>query len=241
MNILTVCIPTFNSAKFLGNIIQDLRNQTFRSFVVYFADGGSNDDTLSLIESCGLDYQLVSKQDNSAEEGINKCLAKIDTVYFIIIGSDDRIPPIFFEKLILAANTTNADFIFPMLSVNGVIQPFKDSFSKLKYKMISPGIGWIAKKTVLNHLPEFTLRYSVATDYDFLCRAHKIGMNFYRLSDVAYEFSLGGNSVINKFKGFKEVRDISIENGCPQTFAYTYYLLRIIFHKLKNIILGKFF
>lgn len=234
MKALTVCIPTYNSSKFLTNLLHDLENQTFRDFIVYFADGGSTDNTLKLICSSNLNYRLISKKDSRIEEGINNCLLEINTKYFCIIGSDDRIPYNFFEKLFWTAEKRDVDFTFPAFAVEGAVQNCEESFTKLKYKMIPPGIGWVARASVLEQLSGFSLKYSVASDYEFLCRANRLGMNFHRVNDVAYQFSLGGNSDINKFKGFREVRDISIENGCNWMIAYGYYFLKFFFYKFNQ-------
>ncbi len=235
---LTVCIPTYNSANHLKKLIDSLNNQSFKKFIVYFADGGSKDDTLAIIKISAFDYKIVSKKDNHIEEGINNCLREVKTKYFSILGSDDNISSDYFEALISVAEQTNCDFIFPSTTMffdsGDVLSARNDEkFDSLKYKMLAPGIGWVAKSSVLESLMGFSSKYRVASDYEFLCRAYKAGYTFIRSNSVSYSFASGGNSDINKFLGFKEVRDISIVNGCSRLFAYSYYYARLVWHLLS--------
>ena len=45
---VSVCIPTYNGAKYLHNCIQSVLEQTFKDFEVLLVDDASSDDTVRL-------------------------------------------------------------------------------------------------------------------------------------------------------------------------------------------------
>ena len=89
--LLTIIIPTYNSEKKIQYCLRSINKQTFKDLVIYIADGGSTDCTLEIIKNNLPDFRIISKKDDSCEEGINKCLFKLKTKFFMIIGSDDFI------------------------------------------------------------------------------------------------------------------------------------------------------
>ena len=48
---ITVITATYNAAEYLPALISSIRGQTFKDFDWIIADGGSRDDTLSIIEN----------------------------------------------------------------------------------------------------------------------------------------------------------------------------------------------
>ncbi len=51
---VSVIVPVFNDQENLENVLSDLRNQTYRDFLVYFIDDGSTDKSASLIKRATL-------------------------------------------------------------------------------------------------------------------------------------------------------------------------------------------
>jgi len=51
MPTVSVIIPTYNRARFLGSAIASILNQTFQDFEIIIVDDGSNDNTQSLFRS----------------------------------------------------------------------------------------------------------------------------------------------------------------------------------------------
>ena len=49
--LISVCIPTFNSEKYIIECLQSVLNQTYTEFEIIISDNDSSDDTLNLIES----------------------------------------------------------------------------------------------------------------------------------------------------------------------------------------------
>ena len=111
---LTIVLPTKNSEKYIVYFLNSLKKQDYNDYIIYLADGDPTDKTLSIFESYNFNYKIISKSDDSAEEGINKCLKKIETKYFCILNSDDYIGETnYLSGLISLLKNTDSDVVFP--------------------------------------------------------------------------------------------------------------------------------
>lgn len=243
---LTIVIATLNSEKQLKKTLQSLKNQVFTNFIIYIADGGSQDNTLSLFKKSKLNYKIISRKDISSEDAVNKCFKKIKTDYYTVIGSDDYYKDKYYlENLIKSIEKTNSDIIFPGLSyVSRGYEKLKKQnydFDVINYRPIHPGYGWLAKKKISKIL--FNLKYKVASDYEFLVKVSKKKYKFYRENKAVYCFRLGGMSGRNYFESLKEVKEIALNHNGPKLKIYFYFFyfnikhrLKIFFQKFLNII-----
>lgn len=232
MKLLTILIPTFNSAKFLPTCLRSIEKQTFKDFKIFCVDGGSKDHTLKIIRQNKLNIKIVSKKDKSFEDGINKSFRFIKTSYFMIVGSDDFLGDVnYIKNLYKIIKNNKYDIVFSQYGVvlnksKRIIQQSND-FSCLNHKTVVPGLGWIAKKKILKSA-KFSRKLKVATDYDFFLKLYKKKFNFFRINKSVYYFRLGGNSFKNALLGFKEQKFISLKSNGPKLKIYYIYFLSVI-------------
>jgi glycosyltransferase involved in cell wall biosynthesis len=243
--LLTILIPTYNSEKHLLNCLKSIQKQTFRDFKILCIEGGSNDSTVEIIKKNKLNIKIISKKDKSFEDGLNKSFRFIKTKYFIIVGSDDLLgQPNYIDNLLTTLVKSKSDIIFADYGVitnkcKKIIKQSND-FSCLDYKTVVPGLGWIAKKEVLQSV-KFNCKLKVATDYDFFCRLYKKKFKFFRENKSVYYFRLGGNSFKNALIGFKEQKYIGLKMKGPKLKIYFTYYLSVIKFIVKFKILNYFF
>ena len=169
---------------------------------------------MSIFESYNFNYKIISKSDDSAEEGINKCLKKIETKYFCILNSDDYIGETnYLSGLISLLKNTDSDVVFPnfgsLISETKKILDQSYSFNRMLYNNIVPDIAWIAKTEVLKE-GLYSTDYKVATSYHFLLRLYKKNYKFKRDKNFNYYFRMGGQSYKYGYLGYRECRDIAI-------------------------------
>ena len=246
---LTIIIPTLNSERYIARTLACIKKQTYKKYTIFIADGGSSDSTLNFLKKSKLKYKVISKKDTSTEDGINKCLKKIKTNYFTILGSDDFYNnKCYLKNLVKCIKEKKCDISFPDLAFvhnSRIIKKPQDAiFSKIIYKPILPGFGWVAKKKISKFL--FSTNYKVATDYDLLLRIYKKKYKFYREKKAIYCFRLGSKSYLNYFKSVKEVREIALKFNGPKFFIWNFYLysnFKFIIKKLlkKNKLIFNYF
>ena len=239
---LTIVLPTFNSEKTLRATLISLQKQTYKNFVIFLADGGSSDKTLLILKNSKLFIKIISKKDKTNSEGVNKCLKKIKTKYFCIIGSDDILGDKNYIRNIIKQleKKPKIDINFPNYGViinnnKKIISQPKD-FSQINYKTIVPGYGWIGKTRILKE-GLYSLKLRVATDYEFFLRLYKKQYLFNRNNKHVYYFRIGGHSFKNALTGYKEVKDIALKFNGPIIKIFFDYITNVIKYIIKYKIL----
>ena len=91
----SICIPNYNYARFLGDTIQSVLDQTYPHFEIIVADNASTDESVAVVES--FDDERIRLYKNNYNIGFAPNLqratmyAKND--YVNLLSSDDRLKP----------------------------------------------------------------------------------------------------------------------------------------------------
>lgn len=91
---ITIVIPTFNSAEYLGSTLASLCHQSSRPCIL-IADGGSRDATLKIVNSYTkhLPITVCSFSDTGQANGLNKALSFVTSSHTLWLNSDDILLP----------------------------------------------------------------------------------------------------------------------------------------------------
>ena len=91
--LISIVIPSFNKARFIGKTLDSIFSQDYPSFEVIIQDGGSTDGTLKIIEKYAKKYPDIiryeSKKDKGQWDGINKGFKKAKGKIVAYINADD--------------------------------------------------------------------------------------------------------------------------------------------------------
>lgn len=87
---ISIIIPSYNQGKFLADAIEAVRNQQYQDTELMLVDGGSTDETRSVIEAHegSLDW-WVSEKDRGQSHAVNKGLERATGDLIAFIGADD--------------------------------------------------------------------------------------------------------------------------------------------------------
>ena len=70
---ISIVMPTYNSEKYISEMLFCLKNQTYENYELIVADGGSSDSTLELIKSFNFkDITIISEPDSGIADALNK-------------------------------------------------------------------------------------------------------------------------------------------------------------------------
>lgn len=240
MTELTVILPTKNSEKNLNIFLNSLKDQDFQDFYLFVADGASEDKTLEIIKKYNFNSIIISNSDDSAEDGINKCMRQVRTQYFCLLNSDDKLGQKNYLSSLMSELKTGADISLPNFGsiLNNELKVInqKDDFTNLIYQNASPDIGWMAKSFVLKEglFPE---NYKMASAYYFLLNLYKKGYSFKRNKKVYYYFRIGGNSYKNAVLAFTEGKEVSLKFGSNKFKTYLILYKNLIKFFIKHKLL----
>ncbi|WP_417069576.1 glycosyltransferase family 2 protein [Niveibacterium terrae] len=115
MALVSLCIPTFNGARFIEESLQSALAQSFRDMEILVVDDGSSDDTLRRVQSLAtLDprIRVVRNEKNLGLVGNwNRCLEIAHGEWIKFLFQDDLLHPQCVEKLLAEARRQSAPFL----------------------------------------------------------------------------------------------------------------------------------
>jgi glycosyltransferase involved in cell wall biosynthesis len=90
--LVSVVIPCYNQAHFLGEAIESVLCQSYRNFEVLVVDDESPDNT-SEVASRYAKVRLISQENRGLSGARNKGLAEAEGEYVVFLDADDRLLP----------------------------------------------------------------------------------------------------------------------------------------------------
>ncbi|MBR0447806.1 MAG: glycosyltransferase family 2 protein [Clostridia bacterium] len=114
--IVSVIMPTYNSAAFVEVAIRSVMNQTYDNWKLFVIDDGSSDNTCSLVERLCEEDSRITLIRNEVNMGVaatrNKGLDLSVGSWVALLDSDDWWHPEKLEKQLALAEKTGADIIY---------------------------------------------------------------------------------------------------------------------------------
>ncbi len=135
-SIVSICIPTYNGAKYIKEAFLSAINQSYRPIEIIISDDNSTDDTLKIIREIDKPADIAVKIFSHTPSGIganwNNCIQHASGNYIKFLFQDDTLVPQCVEKFmnVILAHP-NVDFIFSKRKV------FTDSNSSLPSDWLS--------------------------------------------------------------------------------------------------------
>ena len=101
MPMVTVIIPTYNSARFIGEALESVFAQTYADFDVIIVDDGSTDDTRQAIEPYRDRLTYIEQENGGPANARNRAIREASGKYIAFLDADDLWEP---EKLASQVN-----------------------------------------------------------------------------------------------------------------------------------------
>lgn len=112
--LISVIVPVLNTAGYIRECLESIKNQTYKNLEILCVDGGSTDGTLEILEKYALAddrIQIITDVRGSYGKQINRGIHTAAGEYVAIAEPDDHIALDMYEKLYEEAFYTNADII----------------------------------------------------------------------------------------------------------------------------------
>ena len=119
---ISIVIPIYNAAKYVGECLDSILAQTFDDYEVIIVDNCSTDNSAAIVESYvpkftrgGVErLQLVRRKVNSGSAAVprNTGIRVAVGEYLLFVDSDDAITPTALEELYLIAKKFDADVVY---------------------------------------------------------------------------------------------------------------------------------
>jgi glycosyltransferase involved in cell wall biosynthesis len=211
-HLLSIIIPTYNSAAYIDSCLQSITTQTDLSSVeVICIDGGSTDETVEKIKEHAKsqsEIKYISEKDDGIYDAMNKGidLAKGQWVYFL--GSDDTL----WAKDTLAQAKkhlkTDLDVVYGNVDVDSQIPGYMYDGEFTNEKIVTKNIGHQAifyKRDVIKRLGKYNTNYHLLADWDLNLKWFNDPELHKQYIDMPVaKFAPGGRSQTNTDKQFEK-------------------------------------
>lgn len=120
---VSVIIPAYNAADFIGEALESVRSQTFTDFEVIVVDDGSTDSTRALCDAVARDdsrFRVVSQENAGLSVSRNRGLESALGRYVTFLDADDALYPDALEVFLETAKKTGADIVQGAMSRGNV-------------------------------------------------------------------------------------------------------------------------
>ena len=199
---ISIIIPTYNSADTLERCIKSILNQNYSNFEILIIDGLSTDLTSTIAQSFTDDrLRFFAEKDKGIYDAMNKGIAKAVGEYLLFLGSDDSLFDTNVLINVVKKIGKRVDGIFyGNVKMNGKSSWIKDgsiyggAFDlKRLFNFNIPHQAILYHKSIFNKLGLFNINYPLLADHDFILRAAASNDLIY-IDELIANFSLGGAS-----------------------------------------------
>jgi glycosyltransferase involved in cell wall biosynthesis len=186
---ITIVTPSFNQAHFIGATIESVLGQGYPNLAYHVQDGGSTDNTSSLLKRLGPPVTWASAPDDGQANAINRGFSKVEGDIMSYLNSDDLLTPgtLAYIARFFSANP-GVDIVYGhriFIDAGGreigrAVLPPHDA-EALKWFDYVPQETLFWRRRVWTALGGIDESFRFAMDWDFILRAQAAGMTFKRL------------------------------------------------------------
>ncbi|NJS10218.1 MAG: glycosyltransferase [Microcoleus sp. CSU_2_2] len=105
--LVSICIPTYNGAEFIGEAIQSAIAQTYPNIEIIISDDGSTDQTIAIAQSfqsqTAADFRIILHRNYGLSQNWNFCIWQAKGEYIKFLFQDDLLEPECIEKMVALA------------------------------------------------------------------------------------------------------------------------------------------
>jgi len=234
---VSIITPSYNKGRFIAETILSVQKQSYRNIEHIIVDGGSTDETLSILRKYNGLVSWISEPDEGQSHAINKGLSMAQGEIIGYVNADDTLVPDAVEVAVkylldypdIAMVYGDCNIIDEKGSRIGLLKALQYSFHKLVHVdgwHLPPAIFFWGH--IMTEVGNFDINLHYAMDYDFYVRvANKFRVH--RLSYVLsnYRTYPDTKTTSDGLKMLKEGIRISLKYGAKHTdLIYIRYLVR---------------
>ncbi|MCF6354351.1 MAG: glycosyltransferase [Candidatus Polarisedimenticolaceae bacterium] len=235
---VTVITPVLNGASTISRCINSVKAQDYKDIEYIIIDGGSTDDTVEIIQSCGIQY--ISEPDAGIYDAFNKGIRAATGEIIHILNADDMYAATdvitrMVNHMISLQLSVGHGYVEQINQAGQVIKRIGKDVSKqelLSKMRVAHPSAFIRKHVYLKY-GGYSVGFKIAADHEFFLRiwdACHVGF----LPIVTTKMRLGGASNSQVELSYRESLSASILHDANPIKA----IVRYYYERLKSILPG---
>jgi glycosyltransferase involved in cell wall biosynthesis len=225
--LVTVVIPSYNSAKFIRDALESVLAQTYPNIEIIVMDGASKDGTADIAREVAPNAIVISEPDRGQTHAINKGweMAKGDIVTWLC-ADDGYYPDTVATAVGYLEENRDAMWVYGLadhLDEEGTPSPMRHLVTNWNYEKLRDWLNYIVQPSVFlrrevieaKGLPDEKLYYSM--DYEYWLRIGKdFPGHFVPAVRVWVKIYPNTKSRSGRLKRMIEIRDVTRSYGSSQ-------------------------
>lgn len=203
--LISVILPVYNGAPFLGAAIDSILKQTLNDFELIIINDGSTDDSLSILkhyESVDPRVKLFSRSNKGLANTLNESIGLARGAWIARMDQDDIAHPTRFETQLNYLNSCDADIVGTWVkrfgaADNRVVRlPQSDAAIKIALLFESPfAHPTVMMKTESIKKLGYEHTWDKAEDYDLWVRAAICGWKMANVPEVLLDYRVHSSQI----------------------------------------------
>lgn len=190
---LSIVTPSFNQGQFIERTIQSVLSQSLSEKLEYVVvDGGSTDETLSILKKYSSQLTFVSEKDKGQTDAVNKAIKMTTGDIIGWLNSDDIYYPNAFATVQKYFNDhPEIDVLYGKANHidknNDILEPYyTEKWNSERLKEIcyicQPAVFF--RRSIITHFGALNEQLQYCMDYEFWLRLSKAGVKFLHVDAV---------------------------------------------------------
>jgi glycosyltransferase involved in cell wall biosynthesis len=221
--LVSIITPSFNQGRFLKRTIESVLKQSYPRIEYIVVDGGSTDESLSILKSYGRRFKWISEPDGGQADAINKGFTRSQGTIQTYLNSDDVLLPGAVERVVdyfrehpdIDMVYGQADYIDEEDRVIGLYRTAEYSFERMMQDccVCQPAAFW--QKRIAEKVGPFNPRLHYVMDYEYWLRMDRLGGRLAHLPErlAASRLYPETKTLSSRDRIFKEIFQICHEQG----------------------------
>lgn len=188
---VSIVTPSYNQGRFIKETIDSVLSQSYGNIEYLVVDGGSTDETLSILKSYGAGLGWISEPDRGQTDAINKGFARSSGEIRAYLNSDDVLLPDAVEKAVRHFNRhPDADLLYGQARLIdergreiGMYDTADYSFERLVHECCICQSAAFWRTRIAEKVGPFDDRLNYAMDYDYWLRIDRAGGHIVHLRE----------------------------------------------------------
>ena len=193
--LVSIIIPCYNSALYIEETVESVKNQTYPNIEVIIINDGSTDNTseiLKIIRDKNQDFQIIEQENQGLSSTRQTGFSYSRGEYLLFLDSDDKIHSTYVEKAVAVLDgnpqvgiVTCRAMLFEKYNMEWILKPFVIHDFLLENSIFATSF---VRRDDYIKIGGFDNQLTHFEDWDFFISIIKLGRKVYKIPEILFYY-----------------------------------------------------